>query len=270
MLGVAVSDDEFHTEHPHLICFEYITDSQSSGHLFTPLLSSSVTVPGTHQEGYYLEYLMQEPDIMGSTEPVATTTTTQAQMYFADNLPDGVTEGYWVRVSTTYTAEATCMIQLGLCVLGKGRLYVDGVEKIDLFTSQPEKTLQTPMFDQASMEATTLIDVEKGEKYEIVVILQNESLIAGVGALNAGGLRIGCCEHFDPAIKLSEAVELARTVNYPIVIAGLNADWESEAMDRKSLALAPEVDKLIEAVIEANPNSVRSPFALWFAIPWQS
>ncbi|KAJ6011685.1 hypothetical protein N7522_002040 [Penicillium canescens] len=226
------------------------------GHLFTPLLSSSVTVPGTDQEGYYLEYFMQEPDSTGITEPLAITTTTQAQMYFADNLPDGVTEGYWIRVSTTYTAEATCMIQLGLCVLGKGRLYVDGVEKIDLFTSQPEKTLQTPMFDQASMEVTTLVDAKKGQKYEIVVLLQNESLAAGVGALNAGGLRIGCCEHFDPVMKLSETVELARAVDYPIVIAGLNADWESEAMDRKSLALAREVDELIEAVIEANPNSI--------------
>lgn len=188
-------------------------------------------------------------------------------MYFADNLPEGVTQGYWIRVTTTYTAELTGTIQLGLCVLGKGHLYVDGVEKIDLSTSQPEKTLQTPMFNQASMEVTTLLDVKKGDKHEIVVLLQNESLTAGIGALNAGGLRIGCCEHFDPAAKLAEAVELARTVDYPIVIAGLNADWESEAVDRRSLALAPEVDELIEAVIEANPNAVSLLFVPGRHIP---
>jgi beta-glucosidase len=94
-------------------------------------------------------------------------------MFFADNLPDGIAEGYWVRVTTTYTAEATGPFQLGLCVAGKGRLYIDGVEKIDLFTSQPEKTLQTPMFDQYSMEVTTILDAKKGKKYEIMVLLHN-------------------------------------------------------------------------------------------------
>jgi beta-glucosidase len=209
---------------------------------------------------------MQEPESSGTIKPLATTTTTQAQMYFADNLPEGISEGYWVRVSTTYTAEETGMIQLGLCVLGKGRLYIDGAEKIDLFTSQPEKTLQTPMFNQSSMEGTTILDTKKGQKYQIVVLLQNEQLTPGVGALNAGGLRIGCCEHFDPAAKLSEAVELARSVDYPIIIAGLNADWESEGMDRKSLALAPQVDQLFEAVLAANPNTVSSISA--FSSAW--
>ncbi|KAJ6064661.1 hypothetical protein N7499_013341 [Penicillium canescens] len=80
------------------------------------------------------------------------------------------------------------------------------------------------MFDQASMEVTTLVDAKKGQKYEIVVLLQNKSLAAGVSALN-----------------------------------------ESEAMDRKSLALAREVDELIEAVIEANPNSVVSAKTLLYA-----
>jgi beta-glucosidase len=200
---------------------------------------------------------MQEPDMAREIKPLVTTTTTQAQMFFADNLPDGISEGYWVRVTTTYTAEATRPIQLGLCVAGKGRLYIDGVEKIDLFRTHPEKTLQTPMFDQYSMEVTTVLDAQKGQSYEIMVLLQNESLTPSVGALSSGGLRIGCCEHFNPAAKLAEATELARTVDYPIVIAGLNSDWESEAVDRKSLALAPQVDDLIEAVIRANPNTVR-------------
>ncbi|KAF7171510.1 hypothetical protein CNMCM5623_003838 [Aspergillus felis] len=126
------------------------------GHLFSPLLEACVTVPGTSQPGYYLEYFMQEPDSSGSIKPLVTTTTTQAQMYFADNLPEGISEGYWVRVSTTYTAEETGMIQLGF------------------------------------MEGTTILDAKKGQKYQIVVLLQNEQLTPGVGALNAGGLRIGC------------------------------------------------------------------------------
>jgi beta-glucosidase len=84
---------------------------------------------------------MQEPDSSRSIKPLATTITTQAYMYFADNLLEGITNGYWVRVLTTYTAEETGTIQLGLSVVGKGRLYINRVKKIDLFTSQLEKTI---------------------------------------------------------------------------------------------------------------------------------
>lgn len=131
-------------KHPSSRRLKNIAYSLGLDHLFTPLLPSSITVPGTMQEGYYVEYFMQEPDSIRSRKLLATTTTTQAQVYFAGNLPDGVTEGYWVRVSTIYTAEPTCRVQLSLCVIGKGRLYVDGVEKIDLFTKPAGKVSSNP------------------------------------------------------------------------------------------------------------------------------
>jgi beta-glucosidase len=49
-----------------------------------------------------------------------------------------------------------------------------------------------------------------------------------------------------------------RHVDVPIVIAGLNADYESEAVDRKDLELPPGINELIEKVLEANPNTVSS------------
>lgn len=177
-------------------------------------------------------------------------------MYFADSLPAGVPGRYWLRVNATYTAPKTTTVQLGLCVLGKGKLFVDGKEAIDLWTSHPEKTLQTPMFNQASMEVTTDLAVEEGKSYEISVLLKNEALVAGVGALSAGGLRVGCCEKIDAAAALAEAVELAKSVDVPIVIAGLNADYESEAVDRKDLELPPGVSNLIERLVEVNPRTV--------------
>jgi beta-glucosidase len=115
-------------------------------------------------------------------------------MYFADNIPAGVPGAYWLRVDTIYTAPKTTTMQLGLCVMGKGRLYISGKQVVDLWTSQPEKTLQTPMFNQASMELTADLDTEDGKTYDISVLLSNESVRPGYGAQNAGGLRIGCCE----------------------------------------------------------------------------
>ncbi|KAJ4234690.1 hypothetical protein NW759_001681 [Fusarium solani] len=219
-------------------------------------LSKDISVPNSPEPGYLVSWYKEDPILNPAAEPVASVTTVQAQMYFADNLPEAVPKTYWLQAKTIYTAPKSCTIELGLCVLGKGKLFVDGQEKVDLYTSQPEKTLQTPMFDQASMEVTAEIEVQQGKQYEILVYLKNEAAVAGVGALNCGGLRIGCCEKVDPASVLAEAVKLASEVDVPIVIAGLNSDFESEALDRKSLDLPPAVDKLIAAVVKANKNTV--------------
>ncbi|KAF9870932.1 hypothetical protein CkaCkLH20_11604 [Colletotrichum karsti] len=239
------------------------------GHLFTPLLSSDVSIPGTHQPGYILNWFRENFEEHPGAKPLHTTTTTQAQMYFADSLPETVPGEYWLRVMTVYTAPKTMTIQVGLCVIGKGKLYVNGKQVIDVFTSQPKKTLQTPMFNQASMEVVADVEVEAGKQYLLSVLLRNEAAIPGVGALSAGGLRIGCCEKIDPAKALNDAVQLAKDVDIPIVIAGLNADYESEAVDRKSLQLPPGVDGLIQRVVEANPNTVVvTQSGCPIAMPW--
>jgi beta-glucosidase len=229
------------------------------GHIFTPLLHDNISIPGSSDPGYALEWFAEDPLVHPEREAVASTKTTQAQMYFADSLPANVPSKYWLRVKTTFKATQSATLQFGLCVLGKGRMWINGKEVIDLATSQPTKTLQTPMFNQASMEVTTDIEVHAKQEYEITVILQNESAEAGIGALNQGGLRIGCCEKLDTERALAEAIELAKSVDFPIVIAGLNADYESEAVDRKDLKLPLVVNRLIEEVMAANPNTVSGP-----------
>jgi beta-glucosidase len=145
--------------------------------------------------------------------------------------------------------------------MGKGRLYINGKQVVDLWTSHPKKTLQTPMFNQASMELTADLDTEVGKTYEISVLLRNESMTTNIGTPYVGtpcigGVRIGCCEKIDPAAAIDEAVQLARNVDVPIVIAGLNADYESEAVDRQDLELPPGINELIWRVARANPKTV--------------
>lgn len=53
-------------------------------------------------------------------------------MYFADNHPSGVPDMYWLRVVTLYRATKTATMHIGLCVIGKGRLYIDGKAAINL------------------------------------------------------------------------------------------------------------------------------------------
>ncbi|KAL5597195.1 hypothetical protein FOBRF1_010988 [Fusarium oxysporum] len=230
-------------------------------HIFTPPLSEYVTVPGTDEEGYKLFWYGEDPETNPEAEPLHSTTTTQATMYFADNHPSVVPDMYWLRVVTLYRATKTATMHIGLCVMGKGRLYIDGKAAIDLWSSHPKKTLQTPMFNQASMELTADLEAHEGQVYEISVLLKNESMSSNIGGPYVGtscigGVRIGCCEKIDPAVALAEAVEVARNVDVPILIAGLNADYETEAVDRHDLELPPGINELVRRVIEANPKTI--------------
>ena len=55
---------------------------------------------------------------------------------------------------------------------------------------------------------------------------------------------------------LAEAVKLAKSVDTPIVFAGLTDSYESEGLDRKHMRLPEGHDRLVTAVAEANPNTV--------------
>ncbi|KAJ5196798.1 hypothetical protein N7449_007277 [Penicillium cf. viridicatum] len=79
------------------------------------------------------------------------------------------------------------------------------------------------------MEAVAELDVTLGQQYTLTIYLQNTGFVAGTGALNCGGLRIGAVEKIDPAFARLEAVQLARNADVPILIAGLNGDYEAEA-----------------------------------------
>lgn len=56
--------------------------------------------------------------------------------------------------------------------------------------------------------------------------------------------------------QLSKAAEAARNAKTAVVVAGLPDIYESEAIDRESMALPDGHNKMIEAVATANPNTV--------------
>lgn len=95
-------------------------------------------------------------------------------------------------------------------------------------------------------------------------VVINDNVSPSGAVLATAGLRIGCCEKIDAQTTISKAIELATEVYIPIVIAGLNSDYETEYSDRVSLDLPPGVDKLIQQVIRANPNmvSTRNPLLM--------
>ena len=78
----------------------------------------------------------------------------------------------------------------------------------------------------------------------------------------AEGLNICFAEGYSVAAdcsteeQLAEAVKAAKAAKVAVVFAGLPDSYESEGYDRTHMHLPAYMDKLIEAVAEANPNTV--------------
>ncbi|PSK55226.1 Beta-glucosidase 1 [Elsinoe australis] len=238
-------------------------------HRFAPLLTSGLTIPSTSDVGLILEWFSTDPSDDPSAKVLATTTTKETYMFLADSLPPNLPSQWYLRVRTTLTAEKTSTFRIGLCVIGKGKLSFAGKQVIDLWTSQPEKTGDTPMFNAASSEVRADVELKEGEKYDIEIVVVNEGLEKAVGAMPTGGVRLGGYEVVDEDKALEDAVALAKEVEVPILLTGLSSDWEYEGSDRTGLGLPGRTDELIARVAKANPNTVvvtqaGSPIAM----PW--
>lgn len=70
------------------------------------------------------------------------------------------------------------------------------------------------------------------------------------------GVRLGGAQVVDSDELLEEAVQLAKDADVTIAFVGLNAEWETEGYDRKTLDLPGRTNELVERVAEANPNTV--------------
>ncbi|KAH6716074.1 glycoside hydrolase superfamily [Leptodontidium sp. MPI-SDFR-AT-0119] len=242
-------------------------------HKFTPLITTGLTQPGSQEPGLLLEFFGKNPEVIKAAAEnpcLFTTHTVSTSMPFNDSIPLFLPSVYFIRVRTTYTAEKAAKYRFGLSISGRAKLSIDGKLAIDQWTSLPEKTDDTPVFNSFTMESLADLDTKAGQNYEIEVLLTNDAIDTTiVGAAPAAGLRIGMYEVIDEDSSIAEAVELAKRVDVPIVLTGLSSDYEYENKDRKDLVLPGRINELISRVLEANPKTiVITQSGLPIGMPW--
>ena len=149
-----------------------------------------------------------------------------------------------VRFSCTYKPDISGLHEFEIFGIGKCRLLIDGNELIDNWTSMdPGEAFFT--FGSASKKGVT--NLQKGEAYKIEVQYKFEGSFPAV--------YIGCQAPDDVDI-FQEALETASHADDVILIVGTNSDWETEGNDRADFNLPANQNKLIEAILEANQNTV--------------
>ena len=149
-----------------------------------------------------------------------------------------------VRFSCTYKTDISGLHEFEIFGIGKCRLLIDGNELIDNWTSMdPGEAFFT--FGSASKKG--VINLQKGEAYQIEVQYKFEGSFPAV--------YIGC-QAPDEVDIFQEALETASHADGVILIVGTNSDWETEGNDRADFNLPANQNKLIEAILEANQNTV--------------
>lgn len=191
--------------------------------------------------------------------PVLHQVRTNTDLFLWDSAPLEHVGSEWSAVASTYLIPTTTgRHTISFMSVGPGKLYIDGKLALDLWNWTEEGEA---MFD-GSIDCLVEIDMQAGTAAELRVEMTNELRpIAKQKQFNMthkyGGCRIGFQEE-DKTDYLQEAVEAAKIADVAIVIVGLDAEWESEGYDRQTMDLPSDgsQDRLVEAVLEANPKTV--------------
>lgn len=220
------------------------------------MVQNGLTLPKSDKHGLLLEWFAEDPSLVNQPECLYSTTTTNTMMYFSQVSLPNVPGHHFIRIQSTFTALKSCVYRFALSVCGKAKLWVDGKEVIDQWTDHPKKTDDTPCFNKLSMERIADMNVIMGQEYNLVIIMTNEPPTPAVGEMPAGGVRLGGQEVIDEDMAIENAVQLARTVDIPIMIVGLGSEYEYEASDREHLFLPGRTNEMVTRVLDANANTV--------------
>ncbi|KAH7182471.1 glycoside hydrolase superfamily [Fusarium flagelliforme] len=191
--------------------------------------------------------------------PVVKQRRTNTDLFLWDSAPLNEVGPEWSAIATTYlTPKTTGKHTISFMSVGPGRLFVDGKMVLDLWDWTEEGEA---MFD-GSIDYLVDVDMEADKAVKLRVEMTNElrpvSKQKQFGITHKyGGCRIGFKEQ-DKVDYIQQAVETARDADVAVVIVGVDAEWESEGYDRQTMDLPADgnQDRLIEAVVKANPRTI--------------
>ncbi|KAK8103772.1 uncharacterized protein PG998_010805 [Apiospora kogelbergensis] len=163
---------------------------------------------------------------------------TNTDLFLWDSAPLAQLGPEWSAIATTYlTPTETGKHTISYMSVGPGKLFVDGKLALDLWDWTEEGEA---MFD-GSIDYMVDVEMQAGKAVELRVEMTNELRpIAKQKQFNMthkyGGCRIGF-KQADAVDYLQQAVDAAREADVAVVIVGLDAEWESEGYDRKTMDL---------------------------------
>ncbi|EMG49875.1 bglI Probable beta-glucosidase I [Candida maltosa Xu316] len=226
-------------------------------HKYLPGLGQQVINPKTGKSGYSMKFYNEPSTASKRTLIDEYDEIDGSSFHLVDYYNDKVIDGlYYIDFLSEFTPTETAIYEFGLTVVGSAQLFVDGKLVVDNKTKQ---TKGDSFFNCGTIEERGQIELTKGKTYTITVEFGSAPTytLGNSGAeYFGGGINLGLAKVIDPEQEILNAVELAKSVDTVILSIGLNQEWESESYDRPHMRLEGYQNKLIEAVLAANPNTV--------------
>ncbi|KAH7905370.1 glycoside hydrolase family 3 protein [Hygrophoropsis aurantiaca] len=215
----------------------------------------------TGERGWIGSWYAHEDDESMATvsQPMERRLIDETRIFISTSSPKGITRRWTMKLEGQLKPRAhDCTFEFGLTVAGRAKLYVDGKLVIDNWTRQRRGE---SFFNSGSMEEKGRVALKANTKHNILVEFCNVRSPADgdedqMVMDSNPGVRLGGAEVQDADEKMAEAVRLAGEADVVIAVVGLNADWETEGYDRKTLALPGRTDELITKVLAANPKTI--------------
>ncbi|KAK9427493.1 glycoside hydrolase superfamily, partial [Lipomyces doorenjongii] len=228
-----------------------------TAHKMTPTLGP-LCKTASGKPGVIFRAYLEPPSILSRTvvDEIELRDTNIILMDYSHPVLDGKPV-FYADVIGYYTPDTSGVYEFGLTVYGTAKLYVNDNLVVDNETVQRQGEA---FFNNGTIEEVGKIDLEAGTTYEVKVEFGSSSTCklgpAVTDLPGGGGLRIGVAKTLKPDVEIKQAVEAAKLADQVILTVGLSGDWESEGYDRTSMKLPGATDSLVDAVLDANPNTV--------------
>ncbi|MCJ1712982.1 glycoside hydrolase family 3 protein [Curtobacterium sp. VKM Ac-2922] len=205
---------------------------------------STITNPGTGQPGARVAFVRDGQELYVEDRQAT------ALFWFGGDAP--TREADRLDIATTYTAQSTGVVRIGVGAAGRSRMWIDDALVLDEDVPYEGDQLGAAFLNPPARSVP--VEVTQGQQLAIRIeydVVQDETL-GGVLAYQFGTEP----SDDDPRVLIDAAVAAARAADVAVVVVGTNSKVESEGYDRSSLALPGHQDELVAAVVAANPDTV--------------
>ena len=186
--------------------------------------------------------LVEHLDAGGAVIATETVARSAAHWGGAAELPEGASA---IRLRATLTPRMPGTWTFGVAAVGPSRVWLDDI----LVVANDGRERGAALMGFGSREQRATAELERGRPVD----LRAEVELGGGTGL--AGLVVGALPP-TPADLLDRAVAAAAAADVAVVVVGTNEDWETEGVDRATMALPGDQDELARRVAAANPRTV--------------
>ncbi|KAJ9122557.1 hypothetical protein QFC22_001986 [Naganishia vaughanmartiniae] len=238
----------------------------SASYLYMPSVSKMMSHPNGKSEAGFaqVDFWKSEPakdfkskkaGVKVSSKPDHSVPTGSCNCFMMDGVPHDIAVSQpYVRYTSKFTPDTSGTWKFGLASIGAADLYVNGQLVVNNSSNWvPGETY----FNSGSIEQTGEIEkIEVGQTYDLEIRSWYQEDVRGSPFQTAGAFRFGAIPVIEDEKAIAEAVIAAKNADVAIVVVGLNEDFESEGYDRKHMDLPGTSNKLVRAILEANPRTI--------------